>query len=105
MITAISCSGNSMDSQVDTRFGRCPFFAIFDSESGKLRFEENPGKEAESGAGPAAVKFIASQGAQKIVSGEFGFKVKPLFDQLDIQMISIEGNKTVREIMELLKSN
>lgn len=101
MKLAISSEGNSLNSLIDTRFGRCAFFAIYDTESQITEFFTNPAKESSEGAGPAAVQFIASKGVKLIFSGEFGGKIKTLLESLNIEM-KTEKDKTISEIINLL---
>lgn len=104
MRVAITSTGNSLDSTIDQRFGRCEYFVIFDKETNAIEFLPNPFKGAEEGAGPASVQLIASRNASKIISGEFGIKIKSLLDSLKIQMIVIkEPDKKISEIIEMLK--
>ncbi|NLU38166.1 MAG: diguanylate cyclase [Bacteroidales bacterium] len=106
MKTAITSTGNSLESKLDRRFGRCSFFVIYDTESKSVEFIPNPNKENVEGAGPASVNLIASRDAKKVVSGEFGAKVKSLFDSLQIQLIVLnDEEKTINEIIELLNHN
>ncbi|MEE4177906.1 MAG: NifB/NifX family molybdenum-iron cluster-binding protein [Bacteroides sp.] len=103
MKVAITSTGNSTDSSVDPRFGRCAYFAIYDTESKAIAFVPNPARDAEDGAGPKAVQQVASYEVKKIVSGEFGMKIKPLLDSLKIQMIVVkESDKRIMDIMEML---
>ncbi|MDD3876672.1 MAG: NifB/NifX family molybdenum-iron cluster-binding protein [Bacteroidales bacterium] len=103
MKIAITSTGNTLDSTLDQRFGRCAFFVIYDTESKATEFIPNPNLEAESGAGPASVQLIASRNVNKVVSGEFGMKIKPIFDSLKIQMIILkEPEKTIKEIIRIL---
>jgi len=104
MKVAITSQGNEPNSLVDARFGRCSYFAIYDIEDKSLKFIENPNKEVEEGAGPASVSFVANQGVSKIVSGEFGFKIKSLLNDLKIQMVIMKQEKTIQEIVKLLTS-
>ena len=102
MKVAITSKGNTIDSVLDSRFGRCSYFVFYDTESKKLEFVENPNLNVNEGAGPLSVKLIASYGVKKAVSGEFGFKIKSLMDDLSIQMIVVNEEKTIGEIVELL---
>lgn len=102
MKVAISSTGNTLESLIDSRFGRCAFFAIHDTTNGSTEFIENPNKNADEGAGPASVKLVASQGAEKVISGEFGFKIKALFTDLNIRMIMMKEEKTISEMVALL---
>lgn len=103
MKIAITSKGNTPDSLVDSRFGRCEFFAIYDTEDDKLRFVENPNRDAASGAGPASVVLIAREGVQKVVCAEFGMKVKKQMEDLDIQPVIMKDEKTVDEIVKLIR--
>jgi len=104
MKVAITSNGNSLDSKLDKRFGRCSYFVIYDTETNGMEFLPNPNKEALEGAGPASVQLIASKGVKKVVSGEFGIKVKSIFDSLQIQLIVVnDPEKEVGDIIEFLK--
>lgn len=103
MKIAITSSGNSPDATLDERFGRCAFFVIYDTDTKATEFIPNPNLDAESGAGPASVQLIADKGVVKIVSGEFGIKIKPILDSLKIQMIVVkEQGKKIGEIISML---
>jgi predicted Fe-Mo cluster-binding NifX family protein len=103
MKVAITSTGNSLESTIDPRFGRCAYFVICDLETGSTEFLPNPSKNASNGAGPASVKVIADKEVSKIVSGEFGMKIKSILDSLSIQMIVIKDHsKTVGQIIEML---
>ncbi|MBO8158232.1 NifB/NifX family molybdenum-iron cluster-binding protein [Thermosyntropha sp.] len=47
-------SNNSPDALIDDRFGRCPYFAIHDTESGKTTFVANDVQESGSGVNAAS---------------------------------------------------
>ena len=103
MKIAITSTGNSPDSRLDSRFGRCSFFVVYDNISQSTEFIQNPYKENLEGAGQASCQLIAARGAKKIVSGEFGAKVKSLFDSLKIQLIVLnDSEKKISEIINLL---
>ncbi len=103
MKIAITSTGNRLDAKIDKRFGRCSFFVIYDTDTKSTEFIPNPNREAEEGAGPASVQLIASKGVKKVISGEFGLKIKSLLDSLKIQMIALnENEKSIKEIIELI---
>jgi predicted Fe-Mo cluster-binding NifX family protein len=103
MKVAITSTGNTLESNLDQRFGRCAFFLVYDTETEGMEFIPNPNKNAQNGAGPASVQLVASRNVQKIISGEFGIKIKSLLDSLKIQMIVLkEPEKTLTEIINML---
>ncbi len=106
MKIAITSTGNSPDSKLDSRFGRCSYFVIFDSETQSIEFIPNPNKENVEGAGPASVQLVASREVKKVVSGEFGAKVKSIFDSLKIQLVVInDPEKKISDIINLLNQS
>lgn len=103
MKVAITSTGNSPESTLDSRFGRCSYFVVYDTENQATEFIPNPNKENVEGAGPASVQLVASRGVKKVVSGEFGAKVKSIFDRLQIQLVVLnEPEKKISEIIDLL---
>ncbi|HBG86840.1 MAG TPA: dinitrogenase iron-molybdenum cofactor biosynthesis protein [Marinilabiliaceae bacterium] len=103
MKVAITSTGNSHESTLDSRFGRCSFFVVYDTESQSTEFIPNPNKDNVEGAGPASVQLVASRGVNKVISGEFGTKVKSIFDSLQIQLVVLnEPEKKINEIIDLL---
>ncbi|MDD2563087.1 MAG: NifB/NifX family molybdenum-iron cluster-binding protein [Salinivirgaceae bacterium] len=105
MRVAITSTGNNLDSTLDPRFGRCAFFVIYDTDTKAIEFIPNPNKEATEGAGPASVQLVAAKDVSKIISGEFGMKIKSLLDSLQIQMIAIkEPDKTINAIIAMLET-
>jgi predicted Fe-Mo cluster-binding NifX family protein len=103
MKVAITSTGNSPDATLDSRFGRCSYFVVYDTESQTTEYIPNPNKEYVEGAGPASVNLVASRGVKKVVSGEFGAKVKSIFDSLQIQLVILnDPKKKISEIIDLL---
>ena len=104
MKIAITSTGDSLDSTIDPRFGRCAFFAIHDTEKNETEFLANPAKDSPEGAGPAAVQFVAGYKVVKIVSGEFGMKIKSIIERLNIEMITHKDTTTkIADIIELYR--
>lgn len=97
MKTAISCSGNNPDANFNSKFGRTTYFALVDGDA--LTFVKNPAAEADSGAGPMAVEFLAAQGVKKVVSGHFGPKAEQALLAFSMEMVTFaDENKTIEEI-------
>ena len=103
MKVAITSTGDGQESLLDSRFGRCSYFVIFDTDSHSTEYIPNPFKENVEGAGLASVGLIASRNVKKVVSGEFGTKVKSLFDSHKIQLVVLnDPKKKIFEIIKLL---
>ena len=105
MKVAIASNGNTLESNIDSSFGRCAWFVIYDTESGAMEFIPNANKELEEHAGKAAVDLVASRNVSMIVSGEFGLKIKPMLDSMHIQMVVIkDSEKRIGDVIALLNN-
>jgi predicted Fe-Mo cluster-binding NifX family protein len=106
MRIAITALNNSLESHIDSHFGRSAYFVIYDKEEKSIEFLPNRFLSMTEGAGAAAVKLLAERGVSQIISGEFGYKIKALVDSLRIQMIILkESDKTIQEIIDLLEKH
>lgn len=72
MKIAIAASNKILDSLVDPRFGRCPYFLIVDSETEKFEAIENTAGQAFRGAGISAAQMIVNKGVGAVIAGNFG---------------------------------
>ena len=102
MIIAISSTGNDIQATLDQVFGRCSYFAVYDTETKNLQFFENPAKDAPGSAGPIAAQFLLDKKVTKIISGEFGPKVKPIFEQTKVEMLILKDQKSIESLVEVL---
>lgn len=103
MIVAITSTGNSLESFIDPRFGRCSCFVFYNTETKESVFQPNPFKDNDEGVGVAVVDWISAFSCSKIISGQFGMKIKPLLDENRIQLILVNDPElTIRQIINLL---
>jgi predicted Fe-Mo cluster-binding NifX family protein len=72
MKIAVSSSGGDLQSQIDPRFGRCGFFLVI--ETGDMSFEAFPNENGAlgQGAGIQSAQFVASKGAEVVLTGHCG---------------------------------
>ncbi len=85
----ISSLGEGLESQMDTRFGRCPYFVFIEVENKEIKkseTKENPAVSQPGGAGITAAQFVANEGAKTVISGAFGPRAFQVFQQLGIEI-------------------
>jgi predicted Fe-Mo cluster-binding NifX family protein len=98
MKIAISSTGQGLDDAVDPRFGRCAWFALYDTATGVLEAIANPLIDAAGGAGTQAAQWILGQGAAVLVTGHCGPKAAAVLADAGIRVI--EGARgSVREAL------
>ena len=103
MKIAVSATSDSLDAQIDPRFGRCPYFLIVDSETMKFEAVPNTAAGAMSGAGIQAAQTIASKGVQAVLTGNVGPNAFQALSSAGIDIITGTFG-TVREAVERFKS-
>lgn len=101
MIIAIPASNKNIDSLVDERFGRCPYFCFFNLENQQIEFKENTLKNGSGGVGPQVAEFLANNGVKKVYAIEFGPKAKDVLEKLNIEAQVIKSKQTVNEIIKM----
>ena len=91
-----------MDSFIDQRFGRCPYFIIVDLESMQFEAIPNIASGIEGGAGIRAAQLIASKGVKVLITGNVGPNAFQALSAAGIQIITnVYG--TVKEVIEKYK--
>jgi predicted Fe-Mo cluster-binding NifX family protein len=95
---AIASSGKTLDSSVDPRFGRCPYFLIVDSETGKFETIENTSGQAFRGAGISAAQMIANKKVGVVIAGNFGPNALNVLNASGIK-IFVGLGKTAKEAL------
>jgi predicted Fe-Mo cluster-binding NifX family protein len=102
MKIAVTSTGTDMDSPVDPRFGRCPYFAVVDLESGQLEAVVNPFQNASGGAGIRAAKWVVDKVVGVLLTGSCGPRICAILEEADIEVISgVSGS--IREAAESFK--
>jgi predicted Fe-Mo cluster-binding NifX family protein len=105
MKVAITCQAEtkndaSLNSTLDSRFGRAAGFIVYDLGSGNTEFIDNTQNlESPQGAGIQAAKAIINAGAKVLITGNVGPKA---FSALEAAQVEIYTNArgTVGEAIE-----
>lgn len=102
MKICVSATANSIDAQVDPRFGRCPYFVIVDSETLQFEAIPNMASGAMGGAGIQAAQTIASKGAKVLITGNVGPNAFQALAAAGIKVI-VGASGTVKQVIEKYK--
>jgi predicted Fe-Mo cluster-binding NifX family protein len=72
MKIAVSSSGKNLESPIDSRFGRCAYFLIIETDDMSFDFFDNENIALGGGAGIQSAQFVASRGAKAVITGNCG---------------------------------
>ena len=94
----ITSSGHDLNSTVDMRFARAPYFIIVDSENpDNPEIINNPFTGTPSGAGIVAARFVVEKGVNAVISGAFGPNSSMILNSAGVQMIQETSGLTVKD--------
>jgi len=103
MKIAITSTGESLDSQVDPRFGRTAYFMIGDPEKMDFSAVVNENVTAAGGAGVGSAKNVIDAGAEAVLTGNCGPRAESALTGSGIKLYTgIAG--MVAEATELFKA-
>ncbi len=90
----VSSVDNTLNSDIDSRFGRCKYFMLVNVVSGKspvIEFFKNKGAVQGSGAGISAAEQVGELGANVLITGNIGPKAGEILNQLEVEVIEASG--------------
>jgi predicted Fe-Mo cluster-binding NifX family protein len=99
MQICITSTGPTLESQLDPRFGRCPWFLFVDTDNGSLEAVENPNVDLSSGAGTQSAQLVADRNVAAVLTGHCGPKAQQVLEAAGTKILTgCEG--TVRDVVE-----
>ncbi|MEW9121465.1 MAG: NifB/NifX family molybdenum-iron cluster-binding protein [Thermotaleaceae bacterium] len=98
MKVCISCSSNGKYALTDSRFGRCAYFAFYDTENKDFSFIENDSTNHPQGAGIAAVQKIVDAYAEVVITGSLGPNAMKFLQASNIKAYKIEEGNVLQQI-------
>ncbi len=103
MKIAVTASGPDLDSQIESRFGRCQYFIIVDTDTMEYEAIQNPNVAVGGGAGIQSAQMMAQKDVEVVLTGNCGPNAFRVFSQAGIKIVTgVSG--LVRESVEKLKS-
>jgi predicted Fe-Mo cluster-binding NifX family protein len=103
MKIAVTSTGETLDCQVDPRFGRANCFIIIETETMDHSVIENGSAAVTDGAGISAARTVADTGAEAVLTGNCGPNAQRTLDAAGIKLYTnVTG--TVAEAVERFKS-
>ena len=103
MKIAITSKEPTLDSEVEYRFGKSPYFIVTDPSTGEFEAFSNPALNSPIGAGPETAQFLLSKGVQILITGEVDPNAAQALETFRINVITGFSGK-VKDAIEFMKS-
>ncbi len=105
MKIGLTISEKDQNSVVDSRFGRCKYFLIYDETTGERKIIDNSQNlNAAQGAGIQSAQNILREGIDVLITGNVGPKAFNVLSGSNVKIYLIDESVTVDEALKLLKS-
>ncbi|MBN1973306.1 MAG: NifB/NifX family molybdenum-iron cluster-binding protein [Sedimentisphaerales bacterium] len=103
MKIAITSTGQTLDSQVDQRFGRAEYFIIVETDNMEFEVLSNENIAASGGAGISTAKLLVDAGVKAVLTGNCGPNAQKTLTAAGIKLYTgVSG--TVSDAVELFKA-
>jgi predicted Fe-Mo cluster-binding NifX family protein len=103
MKVAISSGGKTLESNVDQRFARCPYYIIYNTGSDSFEAIENESSTAGGGAGVRAAQRISDMGVEAVISGNIGPSAFRVLSAASVKIYSgVSGS--IKDVVKDLKN-
>jgi predicted Fe-Mo cluster-binding NifX family protein len=101
MKVAITSLGNNIESKVCEKFGRAPYFVIFNTNNGDIKIINNDAANASGGAGPKAAEIIIRNEAEVILTGNVGNNALTALERAGVKIIKgLSESSTISQIIK-----
>lgn len=102
MRICVTSEGDNLDSQVDSRFGRCQYFIVADTETLEFEAIRNPNLDAMGGAGVQSGQLVASKQVKAVITGNVGPNAFQTLQAAGIDVITgVSG--TIKDVIDKYK--
>ncbi len=106
MKIAVSATEGSLNANVDARFGRCPYYVIFEVEGNEIKGHEileNTAGQEMRGAGITAAQTVANKKTEVVITGNIGPKAFDVLSSNGIKIISNASGNVKDAVEKYLK--
>lgn len=106
MIVAVTAQEGRIDSPVDSRFGRAPFFMIANSDTMEVYAHDNAkGVDASNGAGTGAAQLLSAEKVQIVYTGKVGPKAAEALEKAGIKFVEDVSGSVEEVLSNALRDN
>ena len=103
MKICVTSQGDTLDAQVDPRFGRCSYFMIIDTDTSEVEAVQNPNVTGMGGVGVQSGQFMSEKQVKAVLTGNVGPNAFRTLQAAGIDVIpGVSGS--VKDAVEKYKS-
>ncbi len=102
----IPSSGDSIDSPIDSRFGRCSYYIIYDIILDNYEVYRNPFAGMENASGSSLALTIINKNIESVIVTHIGRKTFDIINEKNVKVYKVTSGSTVKDaITNYLQGN
>ncbi len=106
MKIAVTSQGDTLDSQLDPRFGRAAFIIVVDTETLEFEaFDNNENKNAFKGAGIQAAAMISDKDAKVLLTGFCGPNAFKTLETAGVKVVNDQTGRIIDVVQKFKQGN
>ena len=102
MWIAITSKGTKLNDEVDTCFGRCRYFILYELETGNFKTRKNLYAISLKRAGIQAAKKVAKEGVEVVLTGHVGPKAFETLSSAGIKVYTDVSAKITDAVLQFV---
>ncbi|MDK2990849.1 MAG: hypothetical protein PWP48_82 [Clostridiales bacterium] len=102
MKIAVTATGRTPSVPIDSRFGRSPFFIVYDTDKDSWECLGNDNIGSAGGVGIATAQMLAAKGVNAIITGNVGPNAMQALQAAGIEVYTVSGG-SVEQVIEMYK--
>ena len=103
MVVCVTSTGDSINSELDPRFGRCSHFVLFNTDANDADIIENEAVRSGGGAGISSGQLMVEKNVKAVITGNVGPNAMSVLSAAGLEIFKgVQG--AVNENYELFKA-
>ena len=106
MKIAVTSQGNTLDSQLDPRFGRAAYILVIDTETLEFEvFDNNENKNAFKGAGIQAAAMVSDKEIEVLLTGFCGPNAFKTLETAGVKVVNDQSGRVIDVVQKFKQGN
>jgi predicted Fe-Mo cluster-binding NifX family protein len=106
MKVAVTSQGDTLDSQLDPRFGRAAYILIVDTETLEFEaFDNNENKNSFKGAGIQAAAMVSDKDAKVLLTGYCGPNAFETLEAAGVKVVNDQSGRIIDVVQRFKQGN
>jgi predicted Fe-Mo cluster-binding NifX family protein len=103
---AVTSQGDTLDAQLDPRFGRAAYILIVDTETLEFEtFNNQENKDSFKGAGIQAAATVSDKDAEVLLTGFCGPNAFKTLDAAGVKVVNDQGGRVIDVVQKFKQGN